>query len=77
MIFELRSIVHGRFVISMGNFAGLWHSEEESMPEAGLRRLGQGSWIRTRSRGAGQGQDTEFQKQKLRLWEGGILSGRF
>ena len=52
MIFELRSIVHGRFVfISTGNFAGSQRGEEKGMPEAGLRRLGQGSQIRTRSRG--------------------------
>ena len=52
MIFELRSIVHGRFVfISTGYFAGSRHGEEKSMPEAGLRPLGQGSWIRTQSRG--------------------------
>ena len=51
MIFELRSIVHGRFVfISTGNFAGLWRSKEKSMPKVGLRRPGQGSWIRTQSR---------------------------
>ena len=36
-IFELRSIVHGRFVfISTGNFAGSWCGKEKSMPEAGL-----------------------------------------
>ena len=28
-------------------------------------------------RGVGQGCDTEFQKWKLRLWEGGILGGSF
>ena len=27
--------------------------------------------------GVGQGRDMEFQKQKLRLWEGRILGGRF
>ena len=64
--------------MSTGNFAGSRRGEEKSMPEAGLRRLGQGSWIRTQSRGGvGQGRDTEFRKQKLRLWEGGILGGRF
>ena len=52
MIFELRSVVHGRFIfISTGNFAGSQHGEKKSMPEAGLQCLGQGSWIRTRSRG--------------------------
>ena len=51
----------GSFFISTGNFAGLQHGEEKSMPEAGLRHLGQGSRIRTRSRGGvGQGRDTEF-----------------
>ena len=36
-VFELRSIVHGRFIfISTGKFAGLWCGEEKSMPEAGL-----------------------------------------
>ena len=66
-IFELRSIVHGRFVfISTGNSAGLRHSK--SMPEVGLRGLGQGSQIRTRSRGGvRQGRDMEFQKWKLRF----------
>ena len=55
MVFELRSIVHGRFVfISTGNFAGSQRGEEKSMPKVGLRCLGQGSWIRTRSRGGGQ-----------------------
>ena len=52
MIFELRSIVHGRFVfISTGNFAGSQRSKERSMLKAGLRHLGQGSRIRTWSRG--------------------------
>ena len=38
-MFELRSIVHGRFVfISTGNFAGSQHGEEKGMPEAGLQR---------------------------------------
>ena len=50
MIFELGLIVHGRFIfISMGNYAGSWRSEEKSMPEAGLRSLGQGSRIRAQS----------------------------
>ena len=50
-IFELRSIVHERFAfISTGNFAGSRRGEEKSMPEAGLRHLGQGSRRRTRSR---------------------------
>ena len=50
----MRSIVHGRFVfISTENFAGSRRGEEKSMPEVGLRRLGQGSQIRTRSRGEG------------------------
>ena len=58
----------GLFFISTGNFTESRHSEEKSMPEAGLRRLGQGSQIRTQSRGGvGQGQDMEFQKQKLRF----------
>ena len=71
--------MHGRFIfISTGNFAGSRHGKEKSMPKEGLRRLGQGSWIRTRSRGGvRQGRDTEFRKRKLRLWEGGILGGRF
>ena len=51
-IFELRSIVHGRFVfISTGNFSGSQRGKAKSMPEVGLRHLGQGSQIRTRSRG--------------------------
>ena len=49
-MFELRSIVNGRFVfISTGNFAGSRRDEEKSMPKAGLQRLGQGSQIRARS----------------------------
>ena len=52
MIFKLRSIVYGRFVlISTENFAGSWCGEEKGVPEAGLQCLGQGSRIRTRSRG--------------------------
>ena len=52
MIFELGSIVHGRFVfISTGNSAGSRHGKEKSMPKAGLQRIGQGSQIRTQSRG--------------------------
>ena len=51
-IFKLRSIVHGRFVfISTGDFAGSRHGEEKSMPEVGLRSLGQGSRIRAQSGG--------------------------
>ena len=54
MIFELRSIVQGRFVfISMGDYTGLRRGEEKSMPDGGLRCLSQGSRIRTRSRGGG------------------------
>ena len=50
MIFELGSIVHGRFIfISTGDYAGSRCGEEKSMPEAGLQSLGQGSWIRARS----------------------------
>ena len=63
MIFELGSIVHGGFVfISTGNFTGSRCSEERSMPEAGLRRLGQGSQIRTRSRGGSGRVETRSSK---------------
>ena len=41
----------GLFLYLLGTFAGSRHSEEKSMPEVGLRRLGQVSQIRTRSRG--------------------------
>ena len=37
----------------MGDYAGSWHCKEKSMPEAGLRSLGQGSRIRAWS---GEGQ---------------------
>ena len=71
MIFELRSIVHGRFVfISTGNFAGLRHSEERSMPEAGLRHLGQGSRIRTRSGGGQVGSRHGVPKMETKVVEG-------
>ena len=36
--------------ISTGDYAGSRHGEEKSMPEVGLRSLGQGSRIRARSR---------------------------
>ena len=50
MIFELGLTVHGWLaVISMGDYAGSWCGEGKSMPETGLRSLGQGSWIRARS----------------------------
>ena len=50
MIFELGLIVHGRFVfISTGDYTGSRHGKGKSMPETGLRCLGQGSRIRAQS----------------------------
>ena len=68
MIFELRSIVHGRFIIiSTGNFAGSWRGKEKSMPKAGLRGLGQGSRIRTRSRGGWAGSRHRVLKMETKV----------
>ena len=52
----------GSFIYLLGNFAGSQRSEEKSMPEAGLRHLGQGSQIRMRSRGGSGRVETRSSK---------------
>ena len=49
----------GSFVYLWGTMQGRGHGKGKSMPEMGLRSLGQGSRIRAWN-GVGQGRDVEF-----------------
>ena len=78
MIFELKSIVHGKFVfISTGNFAGSWCSKERSMPKVGLQHLSQGSQIRTWSRGGRAGSRHGVLKMETKVVGGRDTRWRF
>ena len=69
----------GLLLYLWGTTQGCGRGEGKSMPETGLRSLGQGSRIRARNGEgrAGSRRGVPKTETKVVMWKGGICGGRF